>query len=394
MITNSILYAAEFSCMITKIPAGITPAFFLQNFKRNYIMLEKIYFYLSKLYKKTDKKKSKHYFVKYLKLKINSINKPKTSVYDALIMEKIKNSCFKEKKIEKGIIAYNKTLNPIFYNILKNRTRNVNFILPDYISNYYKYLWKCEDLQNKVLFIFDYFSGFGDFIMYARYIPIIIKQAKKIIIEVNENLYDLYKYNFPNAEIILQKFEEYKNYDYTYHHELFLNLQKNLEHFPFPEGYLTVNPVLIEKFKPLFKTTKKKIGIFYESNSIINKHRSLKTKEILPLLENRNFEFYSLSKDPPDDLPINIINLSSHIKNANDTAAIMKNLDLVISTDSFPVHLAGALGIKAFLMLPYDSDWRWFNDIHKTAWYNSVTIFKQKSPNNWQDVIQHIKFAL
>ena len=82
-----------------------------------------------------------------------------------------------------------------------------------------------------------------------------------------------------------------------------------------------------------------------------------------------------------------IINLATDFKDFSDTAKAMKSMDLIISVDTSVAHLAGALGIKTFLMLPYSPDWRWFSDTKTTPWYNSIEIFKQTDPISWEKPI-------
>lgn len=87
----------------------------------------------------------------------------------------------------------------------------------------------------------------------------------------------------------------------------------------------------------------------------------------------------------------NIVDCKKYINDFYDTAAILKNMDLVITIDSSIVHLAGALGVKTYLMLPASTEWRWFQDNESTLWYNSVKVFKQKQQAHWSDVILRIK---
>ena len=87
---------------------------------------------------------------------------------------------------------------------------------------------------------------------------------------------------------------------------------------------------------------------------------------------------------------LDLINLAKDFKNFSDTAKAMKSMDIIISVDTSVAHLAGALGIKTFLMLPYVSDWRWFNDTKTTPWYTSVEIFKQTDPISWEKPIKDI----
>ena len=70
------------------------------------------------------------------------------------------------------------------------------------------------------------------------------------------------------------------------------------------------------------------------------------------------------------------------------------NLDLFITIDTAAANLAGALGVKTFLLLPYASEWRWFSDTQKTPWYDSVTIFKQKQHWDWSIPVQEIQKQL
>ena len=77
-----------------------------------------------------------------------------------------------------------------------------------------------------------------------------------------------------------------------------------------------------------------------------------------------------------------------------DTAAIMMNLDLVITSDTSVPHLAGALGVPVWLALPFAPDWRWLLNRTDCPWYPTMRIFRQKSPGNWPHVFEEIKLAL
>ena len=77
-----------------------------------------------------------------------------------------------------------------------------------------------------------------------------------------------------------------------------------------------------------------------------------------------------------------------------DTAAIMHNLDLVISSDTSIAHLAGALGLPTWVPLPFSPDWRWLLDRSDTPWYPTMRLFRQKSTGDWQGAFVEIKAAL
>lgn len=77
-----------------------------------------------------------------------------------------------------------------------------------------------------------------------------------------------------------------------------------------------------------------------------------------------------------------------------DSAAVINNLDLIISVDTAIAHLAGALGKRVWLLLPTPSDWRWLTDRNDSPWYPSMRIFRQKNPGDWNAVIDEISKEL
>jgi ADP-heptose:LPS heptosyltransferase len=81
-----------------------------------------------------------------------------------------------------------------------------------------------------------------------------------------------------------------------------------------------------------------------------------------------------------------LIDLADRIDTFQDTAAIMRNLDLVISCDSAPVHLAGALGVPVWTALPFTSDWRWLLEREDTPWYPTMRLFRQPRAGDWPAV--------
>jgi len=77
-----------------------------------------------------------------------------------------------------------------------------------------------------------------------------------------------------------------------------------------------------------------------------------------------------------------------------DTAAILENLDLVISSDTAIVHLAGALGIPCWVVLGVSPDWRWLLDREDSPWYPSLRLFRQIERGNWDEVFQRVRERL
>jgi ADP-heptose:LPS heptosyltransferase len=91
---------------------------------------------------------------------------------------------------------------------------------------------------------------------------------------------------------------------------------------------------------------------------------------------------------------MSLLSLSDEIQDFEDTAAILCVADLLISVDSSPVHLAGAMGRPAWVMLPKVPDWRWLLERTDTPWYPGMRLFRQQVRADWNDVVSHIAAEL
>ena len=101
--------------------------------------------------------------------------------------------------------------------------------------------------------------------------------------------------------------------------------------------------------------------------------------------------FYSLQKDgPPAPREFELIDLMDACDDFADTAALISNLDLVISVDTAVAHLAGALGKPVWLLNRFDSCWRWLRDRQDSPWYPTMRIFRQPAPGDWQSVVSSV----
>ncbi len=85
-----------------------------------------------------------------------------------------------------------------------------------------------------------------------------------------------------------------------------------------------------------------------------------------------------------------VIDLGSRMGDLMDTAAVMESLDLVICVDSALAHMAGALGVPAWVALPFSADWRWLTDRDDNHWYPTLRLFRQKQWGDWDDVFERI----
>src|SRR5262249_57946288 len=86
--------------------------------------------------------------------------------------------------------------------------------------------------------------------------------------------------------------------------------------------------------------------------------------------------------------------LGSNPTDFADTAALLPQLDLIVAVDTAAVHLAGALGIPVFVLIPYTPDWRWLRVRDDTPWYPTLRLFRQPKPRDWDSVFDRIRSAV
>ena len=144
-----------------------------------------------------------------------------------------------------------------------------------------------------------------------------------------------------------------------------------------------------------------RIGIVWSgsSNHKNDHNRSLSLKQFAPIFE-LPFVFHSLQKEiKAIDLETlnNLKQIQPHqddLIDFSDTAALIENLDIVITVDTSVAHLAGAMGKKIFILLPFVPDYRWMLDRNDSPWYPTATLFRQPKLDDWESVIDQIKVIL
>ena len=126
--------------------------------------------------------------------------------------------------------------------------------------------------------------------------------------------------------------------------------------------------------------------------------RSLPLTDVSRLATSHNHcTFYGLQKGANSDDRLsfaNICDIEVHAADIRDTAALIVNLDLIITVDTMTAHLAGALGRPVWILLPFKADWRWMLNRTDSPWYPTARLFRQKRPGEWMAVIEEVRAAL
>lgn len=253
-------------------------------------------------------------------------------------------------------------------------------------------------------------QGAGDHIQMLRYAKLLKQQHPtcKIIIECKPELMTLTQVQPYVDQVQSQYKETLPKFDYCIPAmSLPLLFDTRLETIPNDVPYISVIPAssLVIPAKVGIQNSKTiKIGITW-AGSPTHTHdhnRSIPLSDWQPIIDAapEHVQFYSLQMGEAaqqlQDVPFKhkIIDLSTKINDFSDTAALIANLDLVISVDTAVAHLAGALNIPCWVMIVLFSDWRWLLDRTDTPWYPSLSLFRQLELHNWQPVIQKVAQAL
>lgn len=252
--------------------------------------------------------------------------------------------------------------------------------------------------------------GLGDMMQFIRYAKLVKNCGATVMVETLKPLMDL----FSQCEYID---ELYLHGRYPQNYDTKISMMSlpylfdtTIDTVPAPIPYLHADKKLEDYWKEKLKKDKNfRVGLCWHAKPIHleeqpRTRRSVPLKQFAPLSEIEGLSFYSLQQihgvDQLDDLPDGFVvhtfdnNFDKNHGRFMDTAAVIKNLDLVISVDTSIVHLAGALGKQIWVLIPHTAEWRWMNDREDTPWYPNVRLFRQPQPGDWDSVIEKIKDSL
>lgn len=242
-------------------------------------------------------------------------------------------------------------------------------------------------------------QGYGDTIQMLRYLPLLVNKGLDIVLEVPTPLFTL----CCRTEQIrcIERGAPVPAVDYRLPvMSLPRVMGTTLTTIPSAIPYLTPDTNLLRQWRRrLPDTTGLRVGLAWAGryDLPVNRKRSCPPALLLPLLAIERISFISLQLSPPEGFQFNdprLFECSSELTDFNQTAALIASLDLVITIDTATAHLAGALGIPTWLMLPAVPDWRWLLDREDSPWYPSMRIFRQPTPGAWEPVIAMISRQL
>ena len=243
-------------------------------------------------------------------------------------------------------------------------------------------------------------QGLGDVIQFCRYLPLLKQKGADVTFIVKQKMHALLK--TLDAEIILvESVSDNNNIDFeTALMSLPFLFNTNLETIPSRIPYLFADNDKVMSWSKYLKKPTFKIGICWQgSKNKIDFGRSFPLSLFKGISELPNVELISLHKgegeDQIKDINFDLTTLRDNFDTGEDafvdTAAVMVNCDLIITSDTATAHLAGALGCRTWVVLKNIPDWRWFLDRKDSPWYPSMTLYRQKYHGNWENIFETIQ---
>lgn len=254
--------------------------------------------------------------------------------------------------------------------------------------------WQGESLAGKHLVV-SAEQGIGDTLQFVRYLREAATLGARITFICPENVTGLLSRFHPDIKVVnTSDFGNFGGYWVP-----LMNLPALLKAAPEaipPAPYLEVEEDRVKYFLAKLGPAKNKlrIGIVWGGNAAQqdDHHRSVPLERLSALFELENVRWIGLQKGPHlaelADADVPVEDWSGELDDFDDTGALMKALDGVVTMCSSPLHLAGALGIRTLAMLNWAADWRWGLDDDHTPWYPSVKLLRQSTFGDWESVAE------
>ena len=259
-------------------------------------------------------------------------------------------------------------------------------------------LWRNPHQNSGGILVYDE-QGYGDVFMFARFLGKLKASGMHIVLETRPALTPLMQYQDIAHQVVS------RNHSPALAgacaccvplSSLAGIFGTTLENIPAPVPYLRAEPAKQSRWAQRLTGEKPRIGLVW-SGSSVDPSRRIALHLFRQLNQNQRFAWYGLQKDDAGDQAAGepwLINMGRDLADFSDTAAVLANLDLVISIDTAVAHLAGAMGRPVWVLLPYVPDWRWFLNRSDSPWYPTMRLFRQTREADWQIPLRQIQTAL
>ena len=248
--------------------------------------------------------------------------------------------------------------------------------------------WQGEPLDGRTLLVIGD-QGYGDSIQFARFLPRLKELGAKVTLGASQPMAALMA-RAAGVDHLFHDWHYVGPFDCFVPISSLANVLKVTDaDLPGPMPYLEADARRVARWSRRILPAKgrRRIGVCWAGRPTHpnDRHRSIPFEKLARHL-SADAEFFSLQKGEraADAAGSRVADLSARLHDFAETAAVMANLDLVVSVDTSIVHLAGAMGRPVHLLLPYVADWRWGRPgVNATPWYPSVKLCRQDAPGDW-----------
>ena len=258
--------------------------------------------------------------------------------------------------------------------------------------------WRGEPLEGRHILVWDE-QGFGDLIQFCRYLPLLTAQGAEVTLFGRKSMFRLLS-TLPTPPRFVDNAPAQDGFDYqSALMSLPLAFGTSLATVPASAPYLHAEPARVATWAERIGRHGFRIGICRQGNLKINLKRNMPLACFAELAAIPGARLISLMKDAAPDFATGfpVETLGAHFDAGPDafldTAAVMANCDLIVTSDTSIAHLAGALGRPVFLALRHAPDWRWLAAGAQSPWYPTMRLFRQTERGNWGPVFAEIAEA-
>ncbi len=263
--------------------------------------------------------------------------------------------------------------------------------------------WDGAPLAGRTILIYAE-QGFGDNIQFSRYLPMVAERGGKVVFYCQKELLKLFR-RIKGVERVEPRSERVKEERFDLHIPIMslpFVFDTRSDSIPAPIPYLSADEHAVARWRARMDTQQFKVGLVWAGHvtNSDNYWRSLSVRDLAPLAGVDRVTFYSLrvggavSEFAELAELLDITDLSAELHDFDETAAVVANLDLVISVDTAVAHLAGALGRPTWTLLHFPSEWRWLTDREDSPWYPTMRLFRCAPGEGWSAVMRRVASQL
>jgi hypothetical protein len=248
-----------------------------------------------------------------------------------------------------------------------------------------QFIWRGQTLPDRRVLIRCY-HGLGDTIQFIRFVPLVQRVARETIVWAQPVLVPLLRtMNDIDQVLPLHDGAPQVGYDVDVElSELMHIFRVTIATLPSRVPYLCVPPS-----RPRLEDNAARIGLVWRSGEW-DSQRSIPGELLAALGEIAGVRWVLMQRGPArEEWPYDFASVPT-IGDVLDEARLLQELDLLITVDTCSAHLAGALGVPVWTLLPYESDWRWMREREDTPWYPTMRLFRQEESGDWAAVLQRV----